>query len=123
MRSRTGSPIERTEDWKQWKSILKQAGIRDARIHDARHTAATLLIEQGAHIPGGSGDPPSHPSHDHRALQLRSDDAGERRERPHGRGALGPWLRANCNPEPCRDQKRPFPLNGEGPSICGGSGI
>ncbi|WP_433436273.1 tyrosine-type recombinase/integrase [Nonomuraea sp. CA-141351] len=43
-------PIERTEDWKQWKSILKQAGVRDARVHDARHTAATLLIEQGVHI-------------------------------------------------------------------------
>ena len=45
-----GGPIERTEDWKQWKSILKQAGVRDARVHDARHTAATLLIEQGVNI-------------------------------------------------------------------------
>lgn len=45
-----GGPIERTEDWKVWKSILKQAGVRDARVHDARHTAATLLIEQGVHI-------------------------------------------------------------------------
>lgn len=45
-----GGPIERTEDWKQWKAILKQAGVRDARVHDARHTAATLLIEQGVHI-------------------------------------------------------------------------
>lgn len=25
-------------------------GVRDARVHDARHTAATLLIEQGVHI-------------------------------------------------------------------------
>jgi len=24
--------------------------VRDARVHDARHTAATLLIEQGVHI-------------------------------------------------------------------------
>ncbi|MEU7832435.1 MULTISPECIES: tyrosine-type recombinase/integrase [unclassified Nonomuraea] len=48
--TQTGGPIERTEDWKQWKSILKQAGVRDARVHDARHTAATLLIEQGVHI-------------------------------------------------------------------------
>ncbi|SDL13705.1 tyrosine-type recombinase/integrase [Nonomuraea jiangxiensis] len=45
-----GGPIERTEDWKQWKSILRQAGVRDVRVHDARHTAATLLIEQGVHI-------------------------------------------------------------------------
>ncbi|MER6514669.1 tyrosine-type recombinase/integrase [Nonomuraea sp. NPDC001636] len=42
--------MERTEDWKQWKSILKQAGVRDVRVHDARHTAATLPIEQGVHI-------------------------------------------------------------------------
>ncbi|MEV0151225.1 tyrosine-type recombinase/integrase [Nonomuraea sp. NPDC050733] len=45
-----GGPIERTEDWKQWKAILKQAGVRDVRVHDTRHTAATLLIEQGVHI-------------------------------------------------------------------------
>lgn len=45
-----GSPIERTEDWRSWKNILGQAGVRDARVHDARHTAATLLIEQGVHI-------------------------------------------------------------------------
>jgi len=39
-----------TEDWRSWKAILKQAQVRDARVHDARHTAATLLIAQGVHI-------------------------------------------------------------------------
>ncbi|WP_408638083.1 tyrosine-type recombinase/integrase [Nonomuraea corallina] len=34
----------------RWKAILKQAGVRDVRVHDARHTAATLLIEQGVNI-------------------------------------------------------------------------
>ena len=48
--TRHGSPIERTEDWRAWKAILRQAQVRDARVHDARHTAATLLIEQGVHI-------------------------------------------------------------------------
>ena len=48
--TRHGGSIERTEDWRAWKAILKQAGVRDARVHDARHTAATLLIEQGVHI-------------------------------------------------------------------------
>ncbi|GAA3421725.1 tyrosine-type recombinase/integrase [Streptosporangium vulgare] len=48
--TRHGGPIERTEDWKVWKTILKQAGVRDVRVHDARHTAATLLIEQGVNI-------------------------------------------------------------------------
>ncbi|WP_431920516.1 tyrosine-type recombinase/integrase [Nonomuraea jabiensis] len=31
-------------------AILQQAGVRDVRVHDARHTAATLLIEQGVNI-------------------------------------------------------------------------
>ena len=48
--TRRGGPIERTEDWRSWKTILRQARVRDARVHDARHTAATLLIEQGVHI-------------------------------------------------------------------------
>ena len=27
-----------------WKALLAAAGVRDARLHDARHTAATLLL-------------------------------------------------------------------------------
>ncbi|GAA4618412.1 site-specific integrase [Actinoallomurus liliacearum] len=45
-----GRSISRTEDWREWKAILKEAGVRDARLHDARHTCGTLLIEQGVHI-------------------------------------------------------------------------
>jgi site-specific recombinase XerD len=48
--TRHGGPIERTEDWRAWKAILRRAGVRDARVHDARHTAATLLKGQGVHI-------------------------------------------------------------------------
>src|SRR5215469_6743505 len=48
--TRHGGPIERTEDWRAWKGILRQAQVRDVRVHDARHTAATLLIAQGVHI-------------------------------------------------------------------------
>jgi len=48
--TRHGGSIERTEDWRAWKAILRQAGVRDARVHDARHIVATLLIEQGVHI-------------------------------------------------------------------------
>ncbi|GAA0382836.1 hypothetical protein GCM10009530_37020 [Microbispora corallina] len=32
------------------KALLRQAGVREARLHDARHTAGTLLVEQGVHI-------------------------------------------------------------------------
>jgi site-specific recombinase XerD len=42
-----GRPIDARTDWDSWKALLKAAGIRDARVHDARHTAATLLLAQG----------------------------------------------------------------------------
>lgn len=43
----TGRPIDPGTDWKAWKALLASAGVRDARLHDARHTAATLLLQQG----------------------------------------------------------------------------
>jgi integrase len=48
--TRYGSAITRAEDWRTWKATLRQAQVRDAMVHAARHTAATLLIEQGVHI-------------------------------------------------------------------------
>lgn len=42
-----GSPIDPHDDWDEWKELLNAAGIKkDARLHDARHTAGTLLGEQ-----------------------------------------------------------------------------
>jgi integrase len=43
----TGKPVNPRADWGEWKALLKAAGVRDARLHDARHTAATLLLTQG----------------------------------------------------------------------------
>jgi site-specific recombinase XerD len=40
-----GYPIDTHVDWEEWKEILGQAGIKDVRLHDARHTAGTLLGE------------------------------------------------------------------------------
>ena len=45
-----GKPYEPRDDWADWKWLCKAAGVRDARLHDARHTAATLLLEQGVDI-------------------------------------------------------------------------
>ncbi|MEV8636233.1 site-specific integrase [Streptosporangium sp. NPDC051023] len=45
-----GRPIGTHDDWEEWKAILVAANVREARVHDARHTAGTLLIEQGVHV-------------------------------------------------------------------------
>jgi site-specific recombinase XerD len=45
-----GKPLEPRDDWADWKWLCKASGVRDARLHDARHTAATLLLEQGVDI-------------------------------------------------------------------------
>jgi integrase len=43
----TGKPIDARRDWGEWKTILCDADVRDARLHDARHTAATVLLLLG----------------------------------------------------------------------------
>ncbi|GAA4461040.1 tyrosine-type recombinase/integrase [Phytohabitans houttuyneae] len=40
----TGGPLNPRTDYTEWKRLLKAAGLRDARLHDARHTAATVLL-------------------------------------------------------------------------------
>ena len=39
-----GKPIDPRRDQYQWKALLAEAGVREARLHDARHTAATVLL-------------------------------------------------------------------------------
>ncbi len=43
----TGRPIDPSADNRAWRMLLADAGVRPARLHDARHTAATLLLQQG----------------------------------------------------------------------------
>jgi integrase len=43
----TGEPLNPNTDYHQWKELLKAAGLRDGRLHDARHTAATVLLILG----------------------------------------------------------------------------
>jgi integrase len=42
-----GKPLDPDNQSKAWKAFLERTGIRVARLHDARHTAATLLLLQG----------------------------------------------------------------------------
>lgn len=43
----TGQPLNPNTDYHEWKRLLKTAGLREARLHDARHTAATVLLLLG----------------------------------------------------------------------------
>lgn len=39
-----GRPIDPRADYEEWRSLLDEAKVRPARLHDARHTAATMLL-------------------------------------------------------------------------------
>ena len=43
----TGGPIDSRADRRDWDQLLKDSGVRPARLHDARHTAATTLLIMG----------------------------------------------------------------------------
>ncbi|MER7751092.1 site-specific integrase [Kitasatospora sp. NPDC097643] len=45
--SEVGEPLNPNTDYHRWKDLLKAAEVRDARLHDARHTAATVLLILG----------------------------------------------------------------------------
>ncbi|WP_406330807.1 tyrosine-type recombinase/integrase [[Kitasatospora] papulosa] len=45
--SPVGEPLNPNTDFHRWKDLLKGAGVRDGRLHDARHTAATVLLILG----------------------------------------------------------------------------
>jgi integrase len=38
-----GKPIDPKADRTEWREVLAEAKVREARLHDARHTAATTL--------------------------------------------------------------------------------
>lgn len=48
--SSNGKPIASRWDYEQWHRALDNAGLPRRRLHDARHTCATLLLEDGVDI-------------------------------------------------------------------------
>ncbi len=48
--SASGGLIDPRRDNDEWNTLLIRAGVRRVRLHDARHTAATLLLLQGTDI-------------------------------------------------------------------------
>lgn len=43
----TGEPLNPRTDHAEWRRFLEQAGVSERRLHDARHTAATVLLLLG----------------------------------------------------------------------------
>jgi hypothetical protein len=48
--SSAGNPLVVKTDYKQWQKALQLCGIAPKRLHDARHTAATLMYSSGVGI-------------------------------------------------------------------------
>lgn len=48
--NKVGNPLASRWDYEQWHRALEAAGLEKRRLHDARHTCATLLLEQGVDI-------------------------------------------------------------------------
>jgi integrase len=44
-----GGPIDDRNDYREWQKLLRAAKVRRVRLHDGRHTAATLLLAEGVH--------------------------------------------------------------------------
>src|SRR3954463_6151221 len=44
-----GRPIDKKTDHDDWTRLLQKAGVRHVRLHDGRHTAATLLLSENVH--------------------------------------------------------------------------
>src|SRR3954469_12495998 len=44
-----GRPIDKKADYDAWTALLDKAGVRHVRLHDGRHSAATLLLTENVH--------------------------------------------------------------------------
>jgi len=49
-RQPSGRPIEPRRDEHDWKDLLTAAGVPPIKLHGARHTTATLLLEEGVAV-------------------------------------------------------------------------
>jgi integrase len=47
--TRLGTPMHPTSMTKDFNLVLAKAGLPNLRFHDLRHTAATLMLQQGIH--------------------------------------------------------------------------
>jgi len=45
----SGRPIDKKTNCDDWTRLLQLAGVRNVRLHDGRHTTATLLLSENVH--------------------------------------------------------------------------
>lgn len=43
-------PVEPRKALARWKEHLRHAGIKEQRLHDARHTFSTVLLQSGVEV-------------------------------------------------------------------------
>jgi integrase len=72
--SRSGTPIDPRADWEDWRSLLAAARVREARVHNARHTGDTLAGTGNRHR-GCAADPRALPAQPDAALHPRDGRA------------------------------------------------
>ena len=48
--STVGTPMEQRNLHRDFKSIIKKAGLPDIRFHDLRHTAASIMLNHGVPV-------------------------------------------------------------------------
>jgi site-specific recombinase XerC len=46
MQARAGTPVDPRDDFREFRKLLARAGLPPVRLHDLRHTAASLLLAQ-----------------------------------------------------------------------------
>jgi hypothetical protein len=46
----TGQPLDSSKDRATWHQLLAEAQISGRRLYDARHSAATLRLEEGGDL-------------------------------------------------------------------------
>jgi integrase len=45
-----GQPIDPATDYREWKALLNECGVPESRLHDGRHTAASVMVALGVPI-------------------------------------------------------------------------
>jgi integrase len=60
-----GRPIDEKSDYDDWSRLLQAGGVRHVRLHDGRHTAATLLLSEIVSPAGGHGAARPQPNAHH----------------------------------------------------------